>query len=188
MTMTLWMAVAITAAVLVLVVIILFNRFVRLKHQVDAAWSDIDVQLKRRYDLIPKLVDAVKAYGSFEQTVNLQVTRLRKQAESGAMDNAATRATEESKLSQMMLNIFALAEAYPQLKASRNFLDLQNGITEVEEHIQYARRFYNGAVRQLNVLVQQFPSNLIAKLFRFREADYFEVTLATERQSPELEF
>lgn len=176
--------VVVAVAVLVFA-IYAFNRLVMLKHRVRAGWSDIDVQLKRRYDLLPKLVEAVKAYGNFEQTVQLQVARLRDKSQASA---AQQRGQEESRLSKLVMNIFALAEAYPQLHASESFLDLQREISEVENHIQFARRYYNGAVRDLNVLIQQFPSNLIARTFRFRAAEYFEIELATERESPTMEF
>lgn len=178
MTETILIGVAVAA---VLFTVYAFNRLVMLKHRVRAGWSDIDVQLKRRHDLLPKLVEAVKAYGNFEQTVQLQVARLR-----NGNQAASARGQEETRLSKLVMNIFALAEAYPQLRASESFLDLQREISEVENHIQYARRYYNGAVRDLNVLIQQFPSNLVARVFRFRAADYFEIELATERDSPDL--
>lgn len=174
------------AVVVLALAIYAFNRLVMLKHRVRAAWSDIDVQLKRRYDLIPKLVQAVSAYGNFEQTLQLQVARLRGENQGAAA--AAKRGQEESRLSQLVLNIFGLAEAYPQLRASENFLNLQRELSEVENQIQFARRYYNGAVRDLNVLIQQFPTNLVARLFRFAPAEYFEIELATERQSPEMAF
>lgn len=174
------------AIVLLALVIYAFNRLVMLKHRVRAAWSDIDVQLKRRYDVIPKLVEAVKAYGNFEQTLQLQVARLRGANQTAAA--AASRGQEESRLSGLVMNIFALAEAYPKLRASENFLNLQRELSEVENQVQYARRYYNGAVRDLNVLIQQFPTNLIARWFRFAQAEYFEIELATERESPAMEF
>lgn len=174
------------AVVVLAFAIYLFNRLVMLKHRVRAAWSDIDVQLKRRHDLIPKLVEAVKSYGNFEQTVQLQVARLRGENQTAA--TAERRGQEESRLSKLVMNIFALAEAYPQLRASENFINLQRELSEVENQVQYARRYYNGAVRDLNVLIQQFPSNLMARTFRFRAAEYFEIELATERESPAMEF
>lgn len=174
------------ALVVLALVIYAFNRLVMLKHRVRAAWSDIDVQLKRRYDVIPKLVQSVTAYGNFEQTLQLQVARLRGENQTAAA--AAKRGQEESRLSKLVMNIFALAEAYPQLQASENFLNLQREVSEVENQIQFARRYYNGAVRDLNVLIQQFPTNLIARWFRFQPAEYFEIELATERESPEMEF
>lgn len=164
----------------------MLNRLVRSRHLVRAAWSDIDVQLKRRHDLIPKLVDAVKAYANFEQTVQLQLTRVRAQADSP--DSAQARSIEENRLTQLVSNLIAIVEAYPDLKANRSFLELQSDLSSVEDDIQYARHFFNGAVRQLNIRVRRFPGNLVAGIFRFREADYFEVDLATVRKSSEPEF
>jgi len=162
----------------------LFNRLVSYRHQVAAAWSDIDVQLKRRHDLLPKLAATVRAYSDFEREVNEQVTALRSQLGAGA--GAGAMAAGESALSGMLSRIFAVAEAYPDLKASKGFLELQRAVVEVEQHIQYARRYYNGAVRQLNVAVGQFPSNLVARGFGFGEAAFFEIELATERESPNM--
>lgn len=184
-TLALYLAGGLLAALLIWGIWI-FNRLVRARHLVRAAWSDIDVQLKRRHDLIPKLVDVVKAYANFEQVVNLQLTRVRAQSESP--DHAVARSIEENRLTQVVNNLIAIVEAYPDLKANRSFLELQSDLSGVEDDIQHARRFFNGAVRQLNVRVGQFPSNIVAGLFRFHTADYFEIELATERQAPELEF
>jgi LemA protein len=172
--------------VVVLWLVYTYNRLIRNKHLVFEAWSDIDVQLKRRHNLIPKLVDAVKAYSSFESSVLQQVTEIRSH---GLESNqVAKRAEEESAISGAVRDLFAVVEAYPDLKTSEHFLNLQTNLTEVENQIQLARRYYNGTVRQQNVLIQSFPSNLIANLFRFRESEYFEVALTTERQSPDMEF
>ena len=154
-------------------VVILYNRLVAARHRVLAAWSDIDVQLKRRHDLIPKLVDAVRQYAGYEQALLTTIVKLRDQSEvlTGVSDKAAV----ESHLGRGIHHLLALAEAYPDLKANQNFLQLQHDITEVENHIQYARRYYNGAVKVLNVRVESFPHNLVAKLFGFRTADYFDM-------------
>ena len=144
-----------------------------------------DVQLKRRHSLIPNLVEAVKAYAGYEQSVLERVTGLRT---AGSEASVAERGAEESSLSQHIRQLVAVVEAYPELKASDSYLKLMQGLTEVEQHIQYARRYYNGAVRELNVRVQSFPSNLVAALFGFRPAEYFEVELAVERESPEVKF
>ncbi|MEJ2142878.1 MAG: LemA family protein [Gammaproteobacteria bacterium] len=154
-------------------VVVLFNRLVAARHRVLAAWSDIDVQLKRRHDLIPKLVDAVKQYAGYEQAVLTTVVELRDKSE--ALTTVAEKANVESSLGQGIHNLLALAEAYPDLKANQNFLQLQNDITEVEDNIQYARRYYNGAVKALNVRVESFPDNLVAKLFGFHTAEYFDM-------------
>jgi len=154
-------------------VVILYNRLVASRHRVLAAWSDIDVQLKRRHDLIPKLVDAVRQYAGYEQAVLTTVVELRNR--SAALTAVADKAAVESHLGRGIHNLLALAEAYPDLKANQNFLQLQTDITEVENHIQFARRYYNGAVKVLNVRVESFPDNLVAKLFGFRTADYFDM-------------
>jgi LemA protein len=162
-------------AVIVIVglVVILYNRLVASRHRVLAAWSDIDVQLKRRHDLIAKLVDAVRQYAGYEQAVLTTVVALRNRSQ--ALTGVADKAEVERDLGRGIHNLLALAEAYPDLKANQNFLQLQKDITEVEDTIQYARRYYNGAVKVLNVRVESFPDNLVAKLFGFHAADYFDM-------------
>jgi len=172
------------AAALLLYGIVLFNRLVARKNHALEAWSGIDVQLKRRHDLLPKLVAVVKAYASFEQKLLRDLGEARSSAGGGAMERAAT----ENALTGQFRQLLAVAEAYPDLKASRGFLDLQAQISQAEEQIQYARRYYNGTVREINILVQSFPSNLVARLFRFPLMEYFEIELATQRESPELGF
>lgn len=173
-------AALILAAALLIWGIILFNRLVARRNHALAAWSDIDVQLKRRHDLLPKLVEAVKAYRDYEKSALEQITRLR------GMAGPADLARRENEVSRFLRGVFALVEAYPDLKANRLFLDLQNEISRVEEQIQFARRYYNGAVRELNILVESFPGNLVAGTFRFGLMDYFEIELATQRESPDL--
>ena len=164
----------IVAAIIILFfVVVLYNRLVAAHHRVLAAWSDIDVQLKRRHDLIPKLIDAVKQYAGYEQAVLTTVVELRNKSE--ALTRVTDKAEVETSLGRGIHNLLALAEAYPDLKANQNFLQLQNDITEVEDHIQFARRYYNGAVKKLNVRVESFPSNLVAKVFGFLTADYFDM-------------
>lgn len=153
--------------------VVIYNLFVRDRNRVLAAWSDIDVQLKRRHDLIPKLVDAVKQYASYEQATFSTITELRVQAEKTS--DVAELAGTESRIGSGLHKLIALAEAYPDLKANASFLDLQQQLTDVEDHIQYARRYYNGAVRNLNTRIDSFPDTLIARLFRFRPAEYFEM-------------
>ena len=162
--------------------IVIFNLLVRDKHRVRAAWSDVDVQLKRRHDLIPKLVDAVQAYAGYETRVFERLTQLRAQAE-GAADPAA-KGQLESALGGGMQRLLAVAEAYPDLKASAQYVNLMQQLTEVENHIQYARRYYNGAVRNLNVRIESFPDLLIARAFAFRQARLFELESVTERHPP----
>jgi LemA protein len=158
--------------------IVTYNRLVRRKHHVFEAWSGIDVQLKRRHSLIPGLAEAVKAYARFEQDTLTRVTAQRTQS-------VAERIAAESEISQGLARLIAVAEGYPALKANENFLDLQRNLSEVEEQIQYARRYYNATVRELNILIQSFPSRLIARPLGFRESEYFEISLATQRESPE---
>jgi len=157
-----------------------FNRLIRLRNQVREAWAGIDVQLQRRYDLVPGLVATVKGYMQHESGVLERVTRLR-----GHLDMPVEqRAGEESGLSRSIGRLFALAEDYPDLKASEGFRQLHRSLVETEEQLQYARRYYNGSVRDNNNLVEGFPSLLVARLFGFRLADFFEIELASQRDAP----
>ncbi|MET0089927.1 MAG: LemA family protein [Candidatus Thiodiazotropha sp.] len=151
--------------------IYLYNRLVRDRNQVLAAWSDIDVQLKRRHDLLPKLIEAVKQYAGYEQATLSAITELRGQAKDTT--DIPERGQLETRLGSHIQNLLAVAEAYPDLKANQNYLELQHNITEVENHIQYARRYYNGSVRNLNTRIDSFPDLLIARLFPYRYAEYF---------------
>ncbi len=151
----------------------IYNLLVRDRHRVGAAWSDIDVQLKRRHDLIPKLIDAVKGYAAYEQTTLEALTQLRQRShETG---DPTRRGAIETELGTGMHRLLALAEAYPDLKANANFLQLQGDITEVENQIQFARRYYNGAVRNLNIRIDSFPDLLIARPLGYRHARYFQI-------------
>ncbi len=152
--------------------IVIYNRLVRDRQTTRAGWSDIGVQLKRRHDLIPKLVDAVRQYAAFEEATLAQVTELRSRvADVGA---AAQQGPLESIVSKGLGSIFALQEAYPDLKANRSFLQLQTDISAIEADIQFARRYYNGAVRNLNTRIESFPDLVLAGLFGYQQADYFE--------------
>lgn len=164
--------------------ILLFNRLVARRSLAKEAWSGIDVQLKRRYDLLPKLVEAVKAYARHEELVQREAVQAREQADAQA--GSAARAAAENALTGRLRGLLAVVEAYPELKASQGYLDLQQQISETEEQIQYARRYYNGTVRELNILVDAFPSNLVARRFGFAPMEYFEIELATQRESPAL--
>jgi LemA protein len=152
----------------------------------NEAWSGIDVQLKRRAGLVPNLVEAVRGYAAHERGVLEEVTRLRGAAGALPKDDVAHRAQAETALTGAIGRLIALAENYPNLKASANFLELQQQLSTLEEELQMARRYYNGAVRNQNVLVQSVPSNLIAGLFGFRERDYFELPDARERAVPQV--
>lgn len=172
-----------------LYVVLIYNGLVSLKQRVSEAWSDIEVQMKRRYNLIPNLVEAVKGYMGHERETLEAVTRLRNQAMADH-GTAEHQAQSENMLTGALRSLFALAEAYPNLKANENFIDLQNDLAEVEDRIQAARRFYNGSVRDLNVKIQQFPSNLVARAFHFTQATFFELDKADEaaRRPVKVEF
>jgi LemA protein len=163
--------VVLISAAILLWVITIYNRLVRDRNRVLAAWSDIDVQLKRRHDLLPKLVDAVKQYAGYEQATLTTVVELR--ARATAATEIGERGHLEGALGNGIQRLLAVVEAYPDLKANQHFLDLQRNVSEVENYIQYARRYYNGAVRNLNTRIDSFPDLLIAKLFGYRYAEYF---------------
>jgi len=159
-----------------------YNRLVKTRNQVNEAWAGIDVQLQRRYDLVPNLVATVKGYMTHESGVLERVTRLRGNPE---MD-LTERADEESGLSRSIGRLFALAEDYPELKASEGFAQLHESLVRIEEHLQFARRYYNGSVRDNNNLVEGFPSMVIAKSFGFLGAAFFEIELASQRIAPDI--
>lgn len=165
------LAMAIALLALVIYGIVIYNRLVRLRQQVRTAWSDIDVQLKRRHDLIPKLVDAVKQYAGFERATLTAVTELRQRCE--AVEEVGALSQLEAALGSQLRDFFVLAEAYPDLKANQSFLALQTQITDVENTIQYARRYYNGSTREYNTQIESFPDLLLARPMRFLPADYF---------------
>ncbi len=159
---------------LILWIVVIFNGLVRLRQRVKEAWSDIEVQLKRRYDLIPNLVETVKGYAKHEQQAFESVTKARAEALSGG-GTAHDRAVKENMLSGALKSIFAVAEAYPELKANTNFLQLQGELSDTENKIQAARRFYNGNVMEINTRVEQFPSNAIAGMFGFKKEEFFDL-------------
>jgi LemA protein len=151
-----------------------FNRLIRLRNQVQSAWADIDVQLVRRHDLVPQLVAAVRGYAGHERGVLEAVTELRTKAV--AISSPARLGEVESALEQALSRLFALKEAYPDLKANENFAQLQRDLVEIEDHLQYARRFYNGAVRDYNTSIQHVPDVLIARSFGFSEAEFYQAS------------
>jgi LemA protein len=161
-----------------------YNRLVALQNQLREAWSGVDVQLKRRHDLIPNLVECVKGYRTHEQKVLEAVARERGAAQT-AQGIPGTSAAENS-LTQNLRSLFAVAEAYPDLKADKNFRQLSTTLVDVENDIQFARRYYNGSARDLNNLIQTFPSLLVARGFNFTPADFFEIETATDRNAPEV--
>jgi LemA protein len=162
---------------LVIIVIVMYNRLVRLRNRIDAAWSQIDVQLKRRYDLIPNLVETVRGYASHERETFEQVTRARQQAvdASGIEDQAKA----ENFLTQTLRSLFAVAEAYPQLQANQNFLALQEELTGTEGRIAFSRQFYNEQVLAYDNSIEVFPTNVLAGAFGFKERAYFEAETAS---------
>jgi len=164
--------VIILIAILAAYVIYTFNSFVSLRNRARNAWADIDVQLKRRHDLVPNLVATVQGYASHEKSVFEDVARLRSRAME--LENAAERGDVESRLAGAIKSIFAIAESYPELKADKNFRELQAQLAEVEDHIQYARRYYNAVVRDLNTKCEMFPSGLIAGMAGFAKLPYFQ--------------
>jgi LemA protein len=161
-----------------------YNLLVRDRARVAAAWSDVEVQLKRRHDLIPKLVEVVKQHAGYERGVLENVVERR--ANAAAAAGPAYRSAPESVLGRDLQRLIAVAEAYPELKASQGFLDLQRNLSDTEENIQYARRYYNGAVNNLNTRVDSFPDVVIARVFGFRAAEYFELDSATQAQPAEV--
>ncbi|MDE2021870.1 MAG: LemA family protein [Patescibacteria group bacterium] len=166
----------IVLGLIVLWIIVSYNRLISLTNQAKEAWADIDVQLKRRYDLIPNLVESVKGYAAHEKTTFQNVTEARTRAmtASGAADKAAA----ENALAGTLKSLFAVAENYPELKASENFLQLQRELSDTEDKIQAARRFYNTTVMSLNTALQSFPGNIIANAFKFGPMDLFELSAA----------
>jgi LemA protein len=184
--MTEWVAL-IAAAVAVLYVIVIFNRLVRTRQMTNEAWSGIDVQLKRRSDLVPNLVDTVKGYAAHERGLFAEVTELRNQARALAGDDVKGREQAEGALSLAVGKLLALAEAYPDLKASANFLELQKELSRIENDVQMARRYYNGAVRNLNTMVETVPSNFVARLTGFAQRAYFELADSSERAVPRVQ-
>lgn len=173
------------AAAIVFWLIIVFNGFVILKNRAKEALSDIDVQLKRRHDLIPNLVETVKGYASHEKEIFEKVTLARASAMSA--QGMKNKAVAENQLSETLKSLFAVAENYPDLKASQNFLELQREITDTEDKIQAARRFYNTNARDLNIKVESFPDNIIAKAFGFSQMELFEAD-ANEKQPVNVKF
>ena len=176
-----WLLVGI-AVVVVLWIIYAFNRLVTLRARIDEAFSDIEVQLKRRYDLIPNVIETVKGYMGHERSVFENVTQARSQA-MGAHD-PHEKSVKENMLTSTLKTLFAVSENYPDLKANANFLDLQRELADTENKIQSARRFYNGNVRDFNISVDSFPSSLIAGMFSFKKREFFDLDDSSPAQEP----
>ena len=173
-------------AIVIMAIIAMYNGLIRLKLRVDEAWSDIDVQLKRRHDLIPNLVETVKGYAAHEKTTLDSVIRARNSAMQAG--NAADKAKAENALSETLKSIFALAESYPDLKANQNFLELQRELTDTEDKVQASRRFYNGNVRDFNTKLQVFPTNLMAGVLSFKAREFFGIEDASEKEVVQVKF
>jgi LemA protein len=180
--------VLIVVSVVVLWVIMAYNGLITLTNRAKEAWADINVQLKRRYDLIPNLVETVKGYAAHESTAFENVSKARAAAMGAGGTTPATQAVAENQLSGALKSIFAISEAYPDLKANQNFLQLQQELGDTEDKIQAARRFYNTTVMALNTAEQRFPSNLIASSFHFAPMDLFELTEAAAAEPVKVQF
>ena len=184
---SIWVTIVVTIAIGGYLVLV-YNGLVSSRQMVQEAWSGIDVQLKRRADLIPNLIETVKGYADHEQDTFAEVTELRTRAQSVPSRDVAGRAAAEGLLSQAMGKLIAVAEDYPDLQANQNFLELQHTLQTLENEIQMSRRYYNGSARELNVKVESFPSNLIASTFDFIQADYFELENPADRAVPNVSF
>ena len=179
--------------ILVLIIVVVgffvmttYNALIKLRNRAEEAWSDIDVQLKRRYNLIPNIVETVKGYAAHEEGVLTKVTEARSNAINAT--NMKDQASAENMLSGALKSLFAVAENYPDLKANENFLQLQNELVDTEDKIQAARRFYNGVVKDFNTKIQQFPNNMIAGMFKFEEREFFEIENAEEKEVVKVDF
>ena len=172
-------------AVVIVVAVVIYNSLVKLREQADAAWADIDVNLKRRHDLIPNLVETVKGYASHEKETLEKVVQARNAAM--AAQGPAAQGQAENMLTGALKSIFALSESYPDLQAAGGFRDFQKSLQEVENGIQQARRYYNAVVRDFNTRIAQVPSNLIAQAFRFTKKEFFEID-EVEREVPKVDF
>ncbi|TFG75317.1 MAG: LemA family protein [Thermodesulfobacteriales bacterium] len=181
-----------TLIIIAIIVIIAFaavgiyNGLVKLRNTSEQAWSDVDVQLKRRYDLIPNLVETVKGYASHEKETFEKVVQARNQAMGAS--SPGEKAQAENFLQSTLKSLFALAEAYPELKANQNFLDLQDELSNIEEQIQLARRYYNAVVRDLNTKIESVPSDIVANMFHFEKREYFELDSEEQRETPKVDF
>ena len=174
------------AVILVFAVISIYNKLVRLRNTMKSSWSDIDVQCKKRYDLVPNLVETVKGYAAHEKSVFENVTKARSMAMQAT--TPAEMAKAENMFRDTLKSLFAVAEAYPELKANTNFLQLQSQLQELENSLEAARRYYNAVVRDFNTQIESFPSNLIASTFNFKQGDFFQLETPEERKAVKVSF
>lgn len=181
--------IAFVVAVIVIWIIAVYNGLIKSKNRAEEAWSDIDVQLKRRHNLIPNLVETVKGYASHEKETLEKVVQARNMAMQAQSGNDAKKLAEaENMLSSTLKSIFALSESYPDLKANQNFLELQRELSDTENKIQASRRFYNGNIRDFNTKLEVFPTNMIAKQLKFNKKEFFEIKDAEERKNVKVKF
>jgi len=180
--------VGVIVVILAIVLWVLYNGLVRLRNQVKNAWAQIDVQLKRRYDLVPNLVETVKGYMKHERETLEAVTKARNLAQQVSSAGAGERARAEGELSSALSRLLAVVERYPDLKANQNFLALQEELTSTENKISFSRQYYNDSVLRYNNQTQVVPSNIVASMFGFKADEFFEVTLAAEREAPKVSF
>jgi LemA protein len=176
----------IVAVILVFAVVSIYNKLVRLRNTMKSSWSDIDVQCKKRYDLVPNLVETVKGYAAHEKSVFENVTKARSMAMQAT--TPAEMAKAENMFRDTLKSLFAVAEAYPELKANTNFLQLQSQLQELENSLEAARRYYNAVVRDFNTQIESFPSNLIASTFNFKQGDFFQLETPEERKAVKVSF
>jgi LemA protein len=184
--MVAFLLIVIILGILIAAFVGIYNSLVKLRNTADQSWSDIDVQLKRRHDLVPNLVETVKGYAAHERNTFEKVVQARNVAMQAS--SPADKAQAENVLQTTLRSLFALAESYPELKANQNFIELQKELSNIEEQIQLSRRYYNAVVRDLNTKIESVPSNIVANTYGFRKKEYFELDSAEERKVPEVKF
>ena len=184
--MIIWIIPAVIIVGIIIWLIGIYNKLVRNKNMVEEGWSGIEVQLKRRSNLIPNLIEAVKGYMGHEEKLLSEITQLRSQSKK--IQAVAEKSKVETALTRSLGNLIAVAESYPDLKANQNFLDLADELSQIENEIQMARRYFNGTVRNLNIMIEAFPSNLVAGQFGFAKAEFFEIEDPGDRKLPEVKF
>lgn len=183
-----WYIIVGVVVILIILFIVTYNRLVRLRNQVKNAWAQIDVQLKRRHDLIPNLIETVKGYMKYERETLEAITKARNLAQQAASSGPAVRAKAETELSSALARLLAVVENYPDLKANQNFLALQEELTSTENKISFSRQYYNDSVLSYNNRTQMFPSNMVASMTGFKASEFFEVSVAGEREAPKVSF
>ena len=183
-----YIIVGVVVILIIVVLIATYNKLVRLRNQVKNAWAQIDVQLKRRYDLIPNLIETVKGYMKHERETLEAITKARNLAQQAASSGPGARAKAETELSSALGRLLAVVENYPDLKANQNFLALQEELTSTENKLSFSRQYYNDSVLSYNNRTQMFPSNIIASMTGFKASEFFEVSVAGEREAPKVTF